>query len=185
MLEKENLLKATRTHLRENLVNVYRPNSSIRIMVDERVPPNAGEEFIGIRCSLVQNLNPPSAVAKVIEYGLTISITRRVIGLANEHTGENILTDTQFERLKPSIEKRAREIANLIDGSWTLMSSINESLPVGSGCFLSPLGLVSEDAEPQTVEEAHFDTEEETGNPRYVGLLLELSFAGAEYHISR
>jgi hypothetical protein len=183
MLQKELVLKTTTTYLRNNLSTVYLPNQAIRIMVDERVPPTAGEEFIGVRGSSVETISEPSSLAKVIEYGITISITRRVIGAANEDTGANILTDTEYNRIKPSLEKRAGEIAVLLDNSWELMQLINAE--IFDGCFLTPFSFLSEEAEPETVDASHFDINDDPMNPRYVGLHLPLEFGGAEFHISR
>lgn len=184
MVEKEVLMEQTRDTLKENLPNLKLPNVSCKVMVDERVPPTAGEEFIGVYGQTLENLNPPNHITKRIVHGLTIGITRRVLGVPNEQTGENILTENQIARLKPSMFARANQIIeSMLDSDgWTLIGRVNTLVAASSGgCFLSPLGLISVDPTPETVDESHFDQEAEGENPRYVGLLLELQFGGAEY----
>jgi hypothetical protein len=149
MIEKEFLLEETVTLLRDGLTNLTKPDNSVRVMVDERCPPNAGEEFIGVYGGSVNNMNPPAHPTDRLEHGLTIGITRRCIALANEHAGENILTEGQIARTKPSLLARAREIIDLMLGSdgWTLVAAVNTRLVDGSygGCFLVPLGFISID----------------------------------------
>lgn len=183
MLHQELVLELVTDYLRDNLSTVYLPSQSIRIMVDERVPPNAGEEFIGVRGNAIQLISDVSSLAKVIEFTITVSITRRVIGAANEHTGANILTDTQFNRIKPSLLKRAEEVALVLDHSWELMQLINSQ--IFDGCFLTPFAWITQLGEPETVTADHYDIEDDPLNPRYVGLHLPLEFGGAEFHISR
>lgn len=184
MIEKEILLEETVTYLRANLENLTQPTHSCRLMVDERCPPNAGEEFIGVYGGSVTNINPPAHITKAIEHGITIGITRQCLGIANEHSGENILTENQIERTKPSLLLRARQIIDLMlagDG-WTLMGAVNTRVEAYGGCFLVPLGLVSTDDVPQQKGPEHWDRQEEEEDvrvSRYMGLLLELQFGGA------
>lgn len=184
MIEKEILLEQTVIYLRSGLENLTQPNHSCRLMVDERCPPNAGEEFIGVYGGNANNINPPTHITKAIEHGLTIGITRRCIGIANEHAGENILTESQIQRTKPSLLLRARQIIDLMlagDG-WTLMGVVNPLVEDFGGCFLAPLGLLSIDPTPQQKGPEHWDQAEEEEDlriSRYMGLLLELQFGGA------
>ena len=183
MIEKEILLEETVSLLRSNLTHLTLPSHSCRLMIDERCPPNAGEEFIGVYGGESSNLNPPAHPTRQLEHGLTIGVTRRLAGLANEHAGENILTENQILRIKPSLLKRAREIINVMldaDG-WTLMAAVNARVEAYGGCFLVPLGLVSADDVPQQKDATHWDQieDEEVGGRSYVGLLLELHFGGA------
>lgn len=183
MFEKEVLLEQTRDFLKANLVGVKRPNQSIRVMVDDRVPPSSGEEFIGIYGGSSANINNPTDITKRILHGLTIGITRRVVGTPNEQTGEHILTEKHIQHIKPSMFARAKQIIKLmlhLDG-WYLMQRINAIVAVDDGCFLSPLGLISVDSQPEPKDEAHFDQEENQSNRRYVGLYLGIEFGGAEY----
>lgn len=185
MIEKEFLLEETVTLLRNGLTNLTKPDNSVRVMVDERCPPNAGEEFIGVYGGSVNNMNPPAHPTDRLEHGLTIGITRRCIALANEHAGENILTEGQIARTKPSLLARAREIIDLMLGSdgWTLIAAVNTRLVDGSygGCFLVPLGFISIDSEPSTKGPEHWDQDpDQDYGKRYAGLHLELQFGGGE-----
>jgi hypothetical protein len=182
MIEKEILMEEVVVLLKARLNNLYLPNLSCRLMVDERCPPNAGEEFVGVYGGTTNNLNPPAHPTKQIEHSLRIGITRRLIGIANEHAGENILTENEIARVKPSIMARAREIINvmhLADG-WTLLAAANTRIEEYGGCFLVPLGFVRADEEPSQKGPDHWDTEDhEEGGRGYVGLHYELEFGGA------
>lgn len=183
MFEKEVLLEQTRDFLKDNLTGVTRPNQSIRVMVDDRVPPTSGEEFIGIYGGSSVNVNNPTDITKRISHGLTIGITRRVIATPNEQTGEHIFTEKHIQHIKPSMLARAKQIIQLMlrsDG-WALMELINAIVAVDGGCFLTPMGLISVDSQPETKDESHFDTDDNPSNRRYVGLYLGIEFGGAEY----
>lgn len=189
MIHKEIVLEAIRSYLRNNLTNLARPKDSVRVMQDEKVPPGAGEEFIGIHGGVVENLFPPNEVTKKIHHGFRIGITRRLQGVPNEEAGETIYTydANKVARIKPSMLARAREIANLVDTSWTLIANINSALTAAGECpgFITTFGFVSLDPELQEVNEDHFDQEPSRGmggDIRYIGLLMELEFAGAEYY---
>lgn len=188
MLASEILMEKTAALLRSDLVKLKQPSSSIRVMIDERVPPLSGEEFIGVYGATAYNENRPAHVTRKIIYGLTIGITRRCIGVANEHSGENILTENDIARVKPSMLARADEIIETLlqtDG-WTLMTTVNAALAADGGCygqFLVPLGLLSVDALPQIKYADHWDIPATDEQPeRYAGLHLEIQFGGAEYY---
>lgn len=188
MIHKEIVLEGIRSHLRSNLTNLTRPNDSLRVMQDEKVPPGSGEEFIGIYGGEVENLFRPNEVTKRINHGFTIGITRRMQGIPNEDAGETVYTydAAKVARAKPSMLERAREIANLVDSSWTLITAINAALTTAGECpgFITTFGFVSLDPQLQEVNEDHFDQEQARGlrgDIRYIGLLMELEFSGAEY----
>lgn len=188
MIEKEILMEEAVSLLRTQLDNLTLPNVSCRLMVNERCPPNAGEEFIGVYGGIANNLNLPAHPTKLFEHSLKIGITRRLTGIANEHAGENILTENQIARLKPSILARAREIIDvmqLADG-WTLLAAANTRIEAYGGCFLVPLGIVRADDEPTPKGPEHWDIEnhEEAGGRSYVGLHYELEFGGAQSYRS-
>jgi len=182
MFYREILLEETVAYLKEKLSNVFLPDVSIRVMTDEQVPPNAGEEFIAVRPVEIESLDDPSALSKVIEHGITVTITKRIQGAANEHAGEHVFLDKYLDRLKPSLESRADEIANLIDANWELMNRINSRIL--RGCFLAPLGFTSVSI-PDKLYAEDYDIENDPMNLRFVGLALDLEFKGATYHISR
>lgn len=186
MIESEPLLEAVVARLQANLNNLRQPTRSVGLMVDEKVPPGAGEEYIGVYLSDSTNLNPPSFVTKRIGFGFTIGITRRMQGIPNELAGKTVLTynEALVSRLKPSMYNRAKEIANILEAGngWTLINEINAAIADATGCFIVPFGLQSISPIPRKVDEDHFDTEGDQLGIRYVGLLLELEFAGAEYY---
>lgn len=181
MFHRETLLEETVAFLKENLSNVFLPDVSIRVMVDEQVPPNAGEEFISVRPAEVESTEEPFVLSKAIEHGLTVTVVKRIQGAANEHVGEHVMLDKYLNRLKPSLEARADEIANLIDNNWDLINRVNMSI---DGCFLSPLGFVSASI-PEKRYADDYDVPEDPMNLRYVGLSLDLEFRGATYYINR
>lgn len=191
MYEKEILLKEVVSLLRTGLASVskrvFLPTQSIRLMVDERIPPTAGEEFIGVYGGTSNNLNLPHHPQKRIEYGFKIGITRRCVGLANEHMAENALTQNIIEKDKASILRRTRQVINIMqqaDG-WTLVGAANTQLEEEDyeGMFVCPPGLISLDDEPQTVTADHWDIKvEEDEEERYAGLFMELTFGGAEFY---
>lgn len=191
MYEKEILLEEVVSMLQTGLATVtkpvFLPTKSIRLMVDERIPPSAGDEFIGVYGGTSNNLNLPHHPQKRIEYGFKIGITRRCVGLANEHMAENALTQNIINRDKASILKRTRQVINVMqeaDG-WILVGAVNDQLVAEEyeGMFVCPPGLISLDDEPQTVTADHWDIKlEEDEEERYAGLFMELVFGGAEFY---
>lgn len=184
MIEAEDVLECVVEKLKVGLSNMKMPAQSIAITVDERVPPGAGEEYIAVYPTDYGNIHPPPSITKRIAFSFTVGITRRVVGMPNEMAGRTVLTydDDLVSRLKPAMYKRAGEIAEVLldaDG-WTLLNTINSKIT--SGFFLIPFGF-SSISSPRKVDHDHFDIEEDPDNPppRYVGLLLEIEFSGAEY----
>jgi len=185
MIEGEYLLRAVRDTLRSNLSNVTTSSvvntKSIQITPDERVPPMAGEEFIGLFHSEFRNLHPAQSITTKESYNLSIGITRRMSGQSLDRIGDTIYTEdiTVLDRLKPSMMQRVRNIIDLIDGIFAIITTTNDNLPSGSCPFITPLGLVSADAQPKYVDEDHFWTDPDTSSaPK--GLFMEIVFGGAE-----
>lgn len=182
---KETVLEKVVLYLKSGLENVKERNKAIRVMVDERVPPDCPEEFIGVYGGEVSTIDPPHNVMKHHNYAFVIGITRRVLTVPNEQAGEYILTYNDqrvLNRTKPSMFARANEIVELLEHNdgWTLLSQINSVVgPVG--CFMVPFGFVSLDSQPETVGPDHFDSEPSQGTSRYFGLFMPLTFGGAEY----
>lgn len=187
MLASEVLMEQTVALLRSQLERVKLPASSIRVMIDERAPPMSGAEFIGVYGATAVNENPPAHVTRKIVYGLTIGVTHRCEGAANEHTGENVLTESEIARVRPSMLRRADEIIEVMldaDG-WTLISAVNSVLASEGGCFgqfIVPLGLMAVDSAPVVKYADHWDVQEEEQSQRYAGLHLEIEFGGAEFY---
>lgn len=181
---KEIVLEKVVARLKAGLTNFRFPDRSVRVMVDERVPPDAPEEFIGVAGNDVSTIDPPHNTTKHHNYAFTVGITRRVLTLPNEQAGEYILTYNDqkvLNRNKPSMYARASEIVDLLEDNngWTLLNEINTVVgPVG--CFIIPFGFTSLNASPETVGEDHFDTDSQLG-ARYAGLYMGLQFGGAEY----
>lgn len=188
MIETEAILEKIVERLKANLTNVRQVSRSIAVMVDERVPPGSGEEFIGVYLNESTNINPPPHPTKRMAFGFTVGITRRMEGVPNEMAGNTVLTynETLISRLKPSMVKRAKEIAGIIEenNGWALLNEINPIFAAEGGTFVVPFGLSSISPTPRKVDEDHFDIDggDQMGI-RYVGLLLEIEFAGGEYFL--
>jgi hypothetical protein len=181
-MTKEILMESVRDYLQNNLSNVRIPQKSIRVMTSQRATPECGEEFIGVYGTDVTNQSGPNSLSKLLEHTLNIGITRRVSGLPNEQTGENILTEDQVAKYAPSMLERARQIINLLDNNFGLFATINTTAcSLDGGGFIQPLGFVSMDSAPEQVGEEHFDVQRDFTNARYVGLFLEIRFGGAVY----
>lgn len=185
MIEGEYLLQATRDVLRSGLTNVTKSSTtldkSVQITPDERVPAIAGEEFIGIYGTQFRNLYPAQSASSKESYTLSIGITRRLLAHPLDRTGDTIYTEdtSVLSTSKPSMLQRAREIINLIDGSYIIINDANSNLGKGECPFFTPLGLVSADAQPKYVDEDHFFTSPDSSEaPK--GLYLEMIFGGAE-----
>src|SRR5690606_30573875 len=122
------------------------------------------------------------------EHALTIGITRRCVGIANEDAGENILTENQILRTKPALLKRAYEIINLMHANdgWTLLALANAALTDAgySTQFLTPLGLTVADIQPEEKGSEHWDIYDDDESPRYKGLYIGLQFGGADCYVS-
>jgi len=185
MIEGEFLLQAVRDTLRSNLSNVTKSaatlNKSVQITPDERVPPMAGEEFIGIYGSEFRNVHPPQTITSKEYYNLTVGITRRLHGEPIDRIGDTIYTEdlNVMNKLKPSMMQRVRDIIDLIDGIFSIITTTNGNLPSASCPFITPLGLVSADAQPKYVDEDHFWTKPDS-NEVPKGLFMEVVFGGAE-----
>jgi len=189
MIEGELLLQAVRDTLRSNLTNVTTSSvatstvnkKSIQITPDEKVPPIAGEEFIGLYHSEFRNLHPAQSNSAKESYNLSVGITRRMSGQPIDRVGDTIYTqDTDvINRLKPSMLQRARDIIDLIDGVFAIITTTNGNIASGTCTFITPLGLISGDAQPKYVDEDHFWTDPDSSNaPK--GLFMEIVFGGAE-----
>ena len=191
MIEGELLLQAVRDRLRDNLTNVIGKRSlsanahkkSIQITPDEKVPPSAGEEFINLFGSGFRNRNPAQSNSAIEVYGVTVGITRRILAQPVDRIGDSIYTEdvAVIDRIKPSMMKRAREIINLIDGVYSVITSVNTAAADVTGAcgFYTALGLESADAQPKYVDENHFFTDPDS-NKFHKGLYLEIVFSGAE-----
>lgn len=188
MIEGEHLLRGIRNTLRTNLSTVAGTvvkshEKSILIMPDEKVPPMAGEEFIGVYGTQMTNSFVPRSVLSKEVYQVTVGITRRIQTQPVERIGDSIYTeDTDvINRTRPSMLKRAREIITLIDGVWTLMQTVNTAITADDGCwFITPLALISADAQPKYVDEDHFFTKSDSSK-FHKGLFIEIVFGGAEF----
>jgi len=185
MIEGEFLMQAVRDTLRTNLSNVTKSaatvNESIQITPDDRVPSMAGEEFIGLYGSEFRNQYGPQTITSKEYYNLTVGLTRRILGEPMDGVGDTIYTKdlTIMNKLKPSMMQRVRDIIDLIDGVFSLITTTNANIPGNSCPFITPLGLVSADAQPKYVDEDHFWTQPDSTNaPK--GLFMEIVFGGAE-----
>ena len=185
MLEGEKLLQAVRNRLRKNLtfsgISTTAKKQSIQIMPDQMVPPMSGEEFIGIYGGDLKNLYPVPGNSTKESYGISVGITRRVSAQPVDRLGDTTYTQDLkvYNRTKPSMLKRARQIMTLIDGIWQVVEDAN-TLIDSDGCpFITPLGLVTADIQPKYVDENHFFTDPDS-NKFHKGLFMEISFAGAE-----
>lgn len=185
MIDEEIVIEAVVAFLKSGLTNVKRADRSIRAMIDERASPTSGEEFFSVYGSDLSPINPPSSIVKRHEYSFTVAYTRRVNAVPDSESGEAVLTYKDEIRLKPSVKKRAIEIVNLIDPSYTLMNNINTVLMAAgyTGCFVIPFGLVSATIEVERVGADHFNIDGEEIPPGLVpvGLLTRLEFGGAQY----
>ena len=185
MIEGEFLMQAVRDSLRTNLSNVTKSaatvNKSIQITPDERVPPIAGSEFIGIYGSEFRNQYPPQTNTSKEYYNLTVGITRRLHAEPIDRIGDTIYTEDLdiMNKLKPSMMQRVRDIIDLVDGVFALITTTNANIPSTSCPFITPLGLMSADAQPKYVEEDHFWTKPDS-NEAPKGLFMEIVFGGAE-----
>jgi hypothetical protein len=186
MIEGEYLLRGVRDRLRKKLTNISGTTTdatkqSIQITVDEKVPPIAGEEFIGMYGVQFRNLFKAQSDASKESYTLSVGITRRIQAQPIDRIGDTIYTeDTKvIDRAIPSMLARARTIINLVDGSYDLMNAVNSTIGTKGCLFLTPLGLISADAQPSYVDEEHFFTEPDA-NKFHTGLFLEIVFGEAE-----
>jgi hypothetical protein len=187
MLLLEPTLEEIRSLLRSEIKNLASPDTSIRITNEDRIPAEAGEEFINLYGATCSNLYPPENITRKERYSLKIGITRRFNSFGPNVTGESLYTydDAIYSRAKSSMVKRAFEIINLIDGNWTLAGDIRDKAALDGYdfCLLTPLGFSS--AEPVIeVEADHFYTEDEVTGLA-VGLFLVLNFEGLETHYSK
>ena len=186
MLLTEPMLEVTRDRLRTKLANVMLPKISIRITNEERVPPEAGEEFINLYGAESTNLYPPENPVRVEQYSFKIGITRRFIGIPIHNTAEGIYTYDQelISRLKKSMAMRAYEIMSTIDGSWYIVNSIKNKTELSniSFCILTPLGYTGSDPLVE-VSADHFYTEAE--DEQAVGLFLSLNFVGLQTYFDK
>ena len=190
MIAGEYLLQEVRDSLRTNLeyvvgsnnISTSAHNKSIQIMPDEKVPPSAGEEFISLYGSKFVNSHPAQTMSAIESYSLSVGITRRIQAQPVDRLGDTIYTeDTEvIDRIRPSMLLRAREIIDLIDGIFTIIQTVNVRLEDDNECILlTPLGLVSGDAQPKYVDEDHFFTNPDSST-FHKGLFMELTFGGAE-----
>lgn len=192
MIEGEKLLQAVRNRLRDNLTNLPGTSSksklkSVSIMPNEMIPPYAGEEFIGIYGGRMVNDYPTATRSSRENYSISVGITRRIQAQPIDRLGDTIYTeDTDvYDRDRPSMLARARDIITLIDGITQVITDANELLSDDSDvspgyCFMTPLALISADMQPRYVDEDHFFTPEDD-NEFHKGLFIELSFGGAYF----
>jgi len=179
MKESEHLLEGIRERLVTGLENFSRPESSIKITVDNTIDATAGKEFINIYKSSLSNINPLHAITTRESHSVTVGITRRLIATPMDRVGYNILTkEDKINRLKPSLLQRAGEISELVDNDYTLLGMVNTRIGTAGQCFLIPLALES-DSEVEWVEEDHFFNAESEGD-RPEGIYMELVFSNAQ-----
>ena len=194
MIEGERLLQAVRNRLRDNLSNVAGTTTSskkqsIQIMPNELIPPKAGEEFIGIFGVQVRNLYPVPNNSTKESYEVSIGITRRIQAQPPDRLGDTIYTEDieVYNRVKPSMLARAREIIDLIDGEWQVIvdtnTLISDGNPTSTNCFITPLGLLTADVQPKYVDENHFFTPPDSVD-FHKGLFMEIAFGGAEFIVA-
>lgn len=186
IIVKEIVLLEVRDMLREKLQKIRNAKHDIRRMVDEKVPPTAGEEFIAVHGLEINANSDPASITKNIGYGFAVSITRRMQIVANEQAGEHILSvdDEVVDPIKQSMFSRCDEIVNVLNlqDGWTLLNRINAKTCDGTGGnFLIPFNMLSVDAEPRKVQAEHFDTSAANNSLRYYGLVQTIQFGGAEY----
>lgn len=187
MLLTEPLLEVTRNRLRDKLKNIAVPRTSIRITNEERVPPEAGEEFINLFAATSTNEYPSNHTQRKERYSFSVGITRRFSNLTINTTAEGIYTyDAELiSRTKSSMARRAYEIIGWIDGSWAIPNAI-EDLPEYENlhfCITSPIGYAGSD-QLQEVTANHFYTEDEV-EEQPVGLFLRLHFTGLETYYDK
>ena len=191
---------AVRNHLRQNLTNFYdgvedHINRNCKVMVDDKPTADCGQEFISIYGSYHQPKNRNLMQALEEEFGLTISISRKIAVVPPDYRGELGYLDIQSlpERTPEedkdtwhaawvSVEARAREIVRLLMGEYRyqLMQEANALLDLGSP-ITEPLLWTGTDPAPREVGPDHFysyDNLDPDADPVF-GLVMKVYFGEA------
>lgn len=193
MLITEPLLETVRDFLRQNLTGVARNSTLqdkvIRITNDKKIPPYAGEEFINIYGCECTNDFPLSHETRKEVYSLKVGITRRLVGIPTDSSGEAVYTYDQpiMSRAKSSMAKRAYEIIRKLDGNWGIVALLRQFdwstfTDEDEFCILTPLGYAGS-AEIEEVYAEHYYGEDDSDRP--AGLFLELTFDGLEAYFNK